>query len=164
MFAGGIEIVVGVHQVATIEAALYGSDDAIGHLRVKRGRVAPAAELLGVMREALVQPEHLTCAAAHEDVLVEAYHVLEFVDERHRDEPLQIRSWVGATERAGRIGDDRVKDLSFIRSRVVLVRGIEIRAEEEAGDETVGVALGRGHKLVHRSEEHTSELQSPYDL
>src|SRR5437773_12577435 len=61
------------------------------------------------MREALVQPEHLPCASAHEDVLVEADHVLEFVDERHRDEPLDIGGRVRSPKGSAGSGADRVK-------------------------------------------------------
>ena len=114
MVARRIEIVVGVHEVTPIKATLDRADHAVGDLPVGVERVAPAAQLLGVMGKPFVQPEHLAGAAAHQHMLVEADHVLKFVNERHRDEPLDIRRGVRAAQLAGRIGDDRVEDLAFI--------------------------------------------------
>ncbi len=152
MLGDRVHVGVGVQQVTSIKVTLRGPAHAVGHLRVWGRRVAPSAQLLGIVREPLVQPQHLTCAAPQEHVLIEADHVLELMNERHGHECLNIRGRVRTTERSGGVGDDGIEDLALVRPRSSPICGIEIGAKEKSRDETAAgqVALLGRHQLVHR--------------
>ncbi len=147
--ARGIHVLVGVEEVAPIEATFRCADRAVAHPRIRGQGVASPPQLLGVVRQPLVQPQEFAVAAPGDDVLAEADHVLKFVDECHRHEVLHFRRGVRAAQGTAGIGDDRIKDLALVGARVVAERRIEVGPEKESRDKPARVALAGGHQLVH---------------
>ena len=111
------------------------------------------------MGEPLVEPQHLGGAGAPQVVLPEADHVLELVDERHRDEAVHLGDGVRAAQGPRRVRHERVEDL-----HVVALTKDQVRAVEIPGHESGRATLERADELVHRVRHHHDHHSVPVDV
>ena len=133
---GSREVLDGVVQVAENE---------IAEGRAVSGQKQTRPQLLGVVGQSFVQPEVLAgTAAPQQHVLVEADHVLEFVDERRRHVVLHAGRGVDAAQRSHGIGDDRIEHLAGVATAESReqVTAVEIPAD-------IPLRTGTRHQGVH---------------
>ena len=138
-----IEVLIAVVEVADHEPR---ERDAVGR------QVAAPAQLLGVVREPFIQPQHLRVAALDQHVLVVTDHVLELVDERHRHDMLDLVHAVRAGQHAVGVRHERIKHFGVVEARVAGVERIDVRTEKESCHEPAAgiVALFLRHELIHQ--------------
>src|SRR5439155_12374941 len=110
----------------------------------------PATQLLGEVRQPLVEPGVLRRTPTYQHVLVEADHVLELVDEYRRERLGRERLADGATRRDGP-RDDSVKDLASVRMGLA---GQQIEPEEEPQDDAAARVAVRGELVDVLGEQH----------
>src|SRR2546421_10098917 len=130
--AGRAQVLVGVvHRVERVA----------GEPRPVSGEVASPRQLLGVLRQTLVEPPYLGLGVPEQRMLHEVDHVLELVRERARRVLLDFRGGMRAAQRAGRVRDDRIEDLTVIG--LGREPRIEIRRKEEPRDAPRALAPAR---------------------
>ena len=113
-----------------------------------RAQEPPRRVLFRVVRQPLVEPQILGEARTQQGMLVEADHVLEFVDEGRRHDLLDLRNRMRAAQRTDDIRNDRIEDFPVVPCRELAGR-YQIGAEEVSGDVPLVDTVRRSHERVH---------------